>query len=136
MMHGTGARLTHDALAADSGHLVDGVGPAVSSVAITSDPGDGDTYATGDAIQVTVPFSEAVKGILHPQLHAPLHRGLLHQGLRPLAPAAGAGAPLSQEDMNPGTHDTDYRAGGGGPGVCNAWAAPTGETMHEGESRP
>ena len=61
-----------------------------------------------------------------------------HQDLRPLAPAGRAGARPSREDMNPGTRDTDYRAGGeaGGLGVTHARAAPTAETMHEGESRP
>ena len=34
--------------------------PTVSTVAITSDPGTDDTYATGDTITVTVTFSEAV----------------------------------------------------------------------------
>ena len=61
-----------------------------------------------------------------------------HQGLRPLAAPAGAGALLSCEDMSPGTRETDYRAGGeaGGRGVPHARAAPTADTMHEGESRP
>ena len=54
------ATLTHDAVAADSGHLVDGVGPTVSAVSITSDTGDGDTYGVGDVIRVTVTFSEEV----------------------------------------------------------------------------
>ena len=57
------ATLTHDAVAADSGHKVEGsdtTAPTVSSVAITSDPGDDDTYGLGDAIQVTVTFSEDV----------------------------------------------------------------------------
>ena len=61
-----------------------------------------------------------------------------HQGLRPLATPAGAGAPLSREDMNPGTGETDHSARGeaGGRGVTHARAAPTADTMHEGESRP
>ena len=57
------ATLTHDAVAADSGHKVEGTdttAPTVSSVAITGDPGDDDTYGLGDAIQVTVTFSEDV----------------------------------------------------------------------------
>ena len=36
------------------------VAPTVSSIAITSDPGDDDTYVTGDEIEVTVTFSENV----------------------------------------------------------------------------
>ena len=57
------ATLTHDAVAADSGHKVEGTdttAPTVSSIAITGDPGDDDTYGLGDAIQVTVTFSEDV----------------------------------------------------------------------------
>ena len=61
-----------------------------------------------------------------------------HQDLRPLATPAGAGAPLSPEDMSPGTRETDYRASGeaGVRAVPQARAAPTADTMHEGESRP
>ena len=57
------ATLTHAAVAADSGHKVEGsdtTAPTVSSVAITSDPGDDDTYGLGDAIEVTMTFSEDV----------------------------------------------------------------------------
>ena len=43
-----------------SGHRVDAVAPTVSSVAITSDPGDDDTYGVGDTVRVTVTFSEDV----------------------------------------------------------------------------
>ena len=35
-------------------------GPAVTSVALTSDPGSDNTYAIGDAVAATVTFSEAV----------------------------------------------------------------------------
>ena len=38
--------------------IVDAVAPTVSSIDITSDPGDDDTYGTGDKIEVTVTFSE------------------------------------------------------------------------------
>ena len=62
------ATLSHSAVAADSGHLVDGVGPTVSSVAITSDPGDDDTYGIGNSIQVTVTFNENVTVTGAPQL--------------------------------------------------------------------
>ena len=52
--------LTHGAVAADSDFKVDAVVPTVSSIAITSDPGDDDTYGAGDRIEVTVTFSENV----------------------------------------------------------------------------
>ena len=52
------AVVAHAARAASSSFLVDAVAPTVSSIAITSDPGDDDTYVTGDEIKVTVTFSE------------------------------------------------------------------------------
>ena len=55
---GNDAILTHSAVAADSSFIVDAVAPTISSIAITSDPGDDDTYGTGDKIEVTVTFSE------------------------------------------------------------------------------
>ena len=55
---GNDAILTHSAVAASSTFIVDAVAPTVSSIAITSDPGDDDTYGTGDQIEVTVTFSE------------------------------------------------------------------------------
>ena len=70
--------LTHAAIAAGPYHKVDAVGPTISSMVITSDPGDDDTYGPGDKIEVTVTFSENVRvpgiyrgdmpGIRHPQL--------------------------------------------------------------------
>ena len=64
------AVLTHDAVADDSGHRVDAdtTAPTVSSVAVTSDPGDDDTYGKGDAIEVTVTFSEDVTVTGTPQM--------------------------------------------------------------------
>ena len=55
---GNDAVLTHAAVAASSSFIVDAVAPTVSSIAITSDPGDDDTYAAGDKVEVTVTFSE------------------------------------------------------------------------------
>ena len=65
------ATLTHDAVAADSGHRVDGsdtTAPTISSLSFTSDPGSDRTYGTGDTIQVTVTFSENVTVTGSPQL--------------------------------------------------------------------
>ena len=65
------ATLTHDAVAADSGHKVDGsdtTAPTISSLSFTSDPGDDTTYGTGDTIQVAVTFSENVTITGTPQL--------------------------------------------------------------------
>ena len=55
---GNDAVLTHSAVAASSSFIVDAVAPTVSSITITSDPGDDATYGTGDKIEVTVTFSE------------------------------------------------------------------------------
>ena len=57
---GNDAVLAHGAVAAVSYIKVDAVAPTVSSIAITSDPGEDDTYDTGDQIEVTVTFSELV----------------------------------------------------------------------------
>ena len=65
------ATLTHTAVAADSGHMVDGadaIAPTVSSLSFTSDPGEDRTYGTGDVVQVTVTFSEDVTVTGTPQL--------------------------------------------------------------------
>ena len=61
----TDAHLWYGGLDHDPAHLVDWHGsapgvPWVTGVAVTSDPGDDDTYVIGDAIQVTAAFSEAV----------------------------------------------------------------------------
>ena len=58
---GNDAVLTHGAVAAVSYIKVDAVAPTVSSIAITSDPREDDTYDTGDQIEVTVTFSELVE---------------------------------------------------------------------------
>ena len=58
---GNNATLTHGALAAQSGHKVDGVAPRVSGgPSVTSDPGSDDTYIIGDTISVQVTFNENV----------------------------------------------------------------------------
>ena len=58
---GNGAVLTHDAVAPNSSFLVDGVAPTISAIAITSDPGDDNSYGVGDQVEVTVTFSENVR---------------------------------------------------------------------------
>ena len=55
---GNDAVLTHSAVNGSTDFIVDAVAPTVSSIAITSDPGDDDTYSTDDKIEVTVTFSE------------------------------------------------------------------------------
>ena len=68
---GNDATLTHGALTADSGHKVDGADttpPTVSSLEITSDPGDDGTYGTADTIRIAVTFSEDVAVTGTPQL--------------------------------------------------------------------
>ena len=58
---GNDAVLTHSAVAEDSNYIVDGVPATVKSVAVTSNPGSDNTYGVGDAIEVTVTFSESVR---------------------------------------------------------------------------
>ena len=54
-----------------AGHKLDApdlTAPTVSSLAVTSDPGDDDTYGAGDSIEVTVTFNEHVTVTGAPQL--------------------------------------------------------------------
>ena len=64
---GNPADLTNATLGADASHKVDATLPTVSSVAMSSTPNNG-TYTTGDTIQVTVTFDEAVNVTGTPQL--------------------------------------------------------------------
>ena len=59
----------------DSNHKVNGsltgsdnTAPTISSISITSDPGDDDTYVEDDSIEVTVIFNESVIVTETPQL--------------------------------------------------------------------
>ena len=74
---GNDAVLTHNALPSDRLHRVDAVSPYITSVAITSDPGDDDTYGTGDKIEVTVTFSEWVR------ISSTYRNGLVYSKRRP-----------------------------------------------------
>ena len=66
--YGNDADLTHDAVASDSEHKVDGVRPTVSSIEFTSTPKNDATYAIGDTIEVTVTFSEDITVTGTPQI--------------------------------------------------------------------
>ena len=57
---GAGNDLVLENSAVTSTWKVDGIKPTVSSIAITSDPGDDQTYGVGDDIEITVTFSERV----------------------------------------------------------------------------
>ena len=58
---GNDARLDHSAASLSRSYLVDGgVWTSVTSVVISSDPGNDSTYEAGDVIEVTVTFSEDV----------------------------------------------------------------------------
>ena len=65
---GTAANLAHAGLGHDPEHKVDyrlsppaaDAAPAVTGVAVVSDPGDDDTYGAGEAIRVRLTFGEAV----------------------------------------------------------------------------
>ena len=71
---GNDAVLTHPGVADAHGIKVDGVLPFVSSIAITSDPGNDESYSAGDIIEVTVTFSENVLGA-GPQFYGPESSG-------------------------------------------------------------
>ena len=62
------ASLTHDELIDRSAHKVDTAAPTISSLAITSNGEEDDTYRVGDAIEVTVTFGEDVTVTGAPQL--------------------------------------------------------------------
>ena len=58
---GVPADLSHDAVADDPDHKVDGsLGPSVTSVSFVGSPDSGDTYTLGETIQVLVEFNESV----------------------------------------------------------------------------
>ena len=72
----TDADLTHTGLAHNPNHKVNwqqqqpaANAPTVSSVEVSSDPGDDDTYANDDVIQITVTFTEAVNVTGTPRLN-------------------------------------------------------------------
>ena len=58
---GNTANLNHSLVAASTSHKVDTTKPTVSSLSITSTPTGTNTYVTGDTIQATVTFSEAMR---------------------------------------------------------------------------
>ncbi len=62
---GNDADLTHGPTPAKDWFRVDTLGPTVSSIAITSNPGTDNTYDTGDKIEVTVTFNEDVLTASH-----------------------------------------------------------------------
>ncbi|MCY4012691.1 MAG: autotransporter outer membrane beta-barrel domain-containing protein [Gammaproteobacteria bacterium] len=74
------------ALPAQRRHKVDGVVPAVTGVAITSDAGPDSTYAVGDEIEVQVDFSERVVADHAPELVLNLSIG---EAMSPAHLAAG-----------------------------------------------
>ena len=87
------ATLTRDAVAADSGHKVDGpdsTDPTISSLSFTSDPGDYSTYGTGDTIQVTVTFSENVIVADTPQLELNMSNSSVRQASYSSSNSSGA----------------------------------------------
>ena len=81
------ADLTHAAVAADTGHKVDGVAPTLAGApALVSTPSAGDTYGRGEFVDVALTFSE---------------------------PVAVNGAPRLAVRVGAETRQAVYRAGGG-----------------------
>ena len=58
---GNAAVITHEAVADNANYVIDGVPPVITSIEITSDPGEDDTYAAGDTIKFNVTFSEQLE---------------------------------------------------------------------------
>jgi len=104
--NGEDAALGHQGLAHDANHKVDwqaesdtgsgpvGLGtahaPTVTAVAVTSDPGDDDTYGKDDVIRISVTFDEAVEATGTPRLKIdmdPAEWGEKHAGY-----ASGSGS--------------------------------------------
>ena len=72
---GNSATLDHDEVSDSAKHKVDApdvTPPTVKSLAITSDPGDDETYAIGDEIKVAVTFGEDVTVTGSPKLRLEL----------------------------------------------------------------
>ena len=75
---GNDIKLNHAGASAGLNSSVDAVAPTISSISITSDPGDDDTYDAGDMLIVSATFSEEVwvpdttrsdlPGTRHPEL--------------------------------------------------------------------
>ncbi|MDE2903394.1 MAG: fibronectin type III domain-containing protein [Chloroflexota bacterium] len=88
----TVANLTHSGLAHDPNHKVNWqqFAPTVAGVAITSDPGDDDTYAKDDIIRVTLTFSEAVAVTGAPRLKIDMDPA--HWGQKQAAYNGGSGS--------------------------------------------
>ncbi len=57
---GNNAALSHTGVPTSASHKVDAVQPALSSIRITSSPGNDATYILGDVIQISMTMSEAV----------------------------------------------------------------------------
>ena len=79
--------------------------PTVSTVAITSDPGTDDTYATGDTITVTVTFSEAMTVAGTPRITLdiggqPRHAGYSGDGSSAAAQSFGYTVLVSDQDAD------------------------------------
>ena len=58
---GNDAVITHEAIEDSAAHVIDGVPPEITSIEIISDPGEDDTYAAGDTIQLNITFSERLE---------------------------------------------------------------------------
>ena len=84
--------------------VVDSTAPTVSTVAVTSDAGSDDTYGTGEAIEVTVTFSEAVTVTGSPQLAVKVGAG---ERQAAYASGSGTAALVFSYTVAAGDADTD-----------------------------
>ena len=105
------------ALPDQSAHRVDGVPPTVRSATVTSEPASGETFRAGEAIDVTVEFSEPVAADHDPDLYLGLQIGVSVRRAR-LASGDGTGSLVFRYRVQNGDVDAD--------GVSLASLAPGG----------
>ena len=103
---GNTATITHTAVADQSGHKVDGVIPAVTSVAFTSTPASNNAYAIGEKIQITVTFNRNVTVTGTPRLSLKLGTGTGYQ-VSHYASGTGTKKLIFEYTVAAGNKDTD-----------------------------
>ncbi|MYE24711.1 MAG: autotransporter outer membrane beta-barrel domain-containing protein [Gammaproteobacteria bacterium] len=106
-LNGLVASLSHAALPADAAHKVDGIAAMVTGAVIASDPGDDDTYITGDAIQVAVLFGE---------------------------PVTVTGAPRLALQIGDMERNASFAGGSGGPSLLFSYTVQSGDFDDDGIS--
>ena len=103
---GNPATITHTAVSDQSGHKVDAILPAVSSVAFSSTPTSNNAYAIGEKIQITVTFNRNVTVKGTPRLVLKLGTGTGYQ-VSHYASGSGTKNLIFEYTVAAGNEDTD-----------------------------